>query len=100
MTKQQYITTGVIGLALYLIATGLSFAGFSYFNRAKAAPVSNAATSGTGKQGHFIIDPSIPRTEPCPLNGKLYTKQERDVWVKRRPLAVMVEHHADARPVS
>ena len=29
MNKQQYITTAIIGLALYLISTGLSFAVFT-----------------------------------------------------------------------
>lgn len=46
------------------------------------------------------IDPSIPRTEVCPLNGLKFTKQERDVWEKRRPLAVMIENSLDARPTS
>ncbi len=46
------------------------------------------------------IDPSVPRTEPCPLNGALFTKQERDIWEKRRPLGVMIENSTDARPQS
>ena len=98
MNKQQFITTIVIGLALYLIATGLSFAGFSYLG--KIAPPKTTTTSTTGTQGHLTIDPSIPRTEPCPINGKLYTAQEKGIWEKRRPLAVMIENHQEARPQS
>jgi len=98
MHKQNYILTGLIGLALYLIATGLSFATFSYIGKKSGA--ANSPASVTGSQQHFVIDPSIPRTEPCPLNGMLYTKQERDIWEKRRPLAVMIENHAEARPQS
>ena len=100
MNRQQFIITGIIGVALYLIATGLSFGLFSYIGSKKQ--VSTASTSALVKnaQGHFVINPDIPRTEPCPLNGKLYTKQERDVWDKRRPLAVMIENHQEARPQS
>ncbi len=99
MNKQQFISTLVIGLALYLIATGLSFAGFSYIQKSSAAnKPATRTTSGT--QQHFVIDPSIPRTEPCPLNGVLYTKQEKTTWDARRPLAVMIENHQDARPQS
>jgi len=99
MDKQHYIVTGFIGLALYLIASGLSYAAFTYVGTASTTSVSPTATSG-GNQQHFVIDPSIPRTQPCPLNGKLYTKQEETVWQKRRPLAVMIENHAEARPQS
>lgn len=98
MNKQQYILTALIGLALYLIATGLSFAAFATVAKKGSAAV--PTTTAGGPQQHFVIDPSIPRTEPCPLNGKLYTKQERDIWEKRRPLAVMIENHQEARPQS
>lgn len=98
MNKQKFITTSIIGLALYLIATGLSFAAFSYLG--KGTPSSQPSTTTSGDQDHFAIDPSIPRTESCPINGKMYTKQEKDTWVTRRPLAVMIENHADSRPQS
>lgn len=99
MDKQRFIVTGLIGLALYLIASGLSYATFTYVGNKSGAAVSPANSAG-GKQQHFVIDPSIPRTQPCPLNGKLYTKQEETVWQKRRPLAVMIENHAESRPQS
>jgi len=89
----------MVGLALYLIATGLSFGIFTYvFKR----PVQSSPASPlvTGQQAHFLIDPSIPRTEECPVNGAYFTKQERESWEKRRPLAVMIENHAESRPQS
>ncbi len=98
MDKQHFIVTGFIGLAVYLIASGLSYATFTYIGNKSITAVSPAVT--TGSQQHFVIDPSIPRTEPCPLNGKLYTKQEEAIWQKRRPLAVMIENSVDARPQS
>lgn len=101
MNKQQFITTAVIGLALYLISTGLSFGAFTLFSPKKqqVTQVSTTASSGA-LQTHFNIDPSIPRTQPCPINGELYTKQEETTWLTRRPLAVMIENHVDARPQS
>lgn len=100
MNKQQFITTLVIGLALYLIATGLSFAGFTYLAKRQASNTPAVTTTTVNGQQHLVIDPSVPRTEPCPLNGKLYTKQEQAIWAGRRPLAVMIENHSDARPQS
>lgn len=101
MNKQQYIVTGIIGLALYLIATGLSFAAFTFIGTKSSKNPGVASTKpGAVNQEHFNIDPSIPRTEPCPINGQLFTKQEREVWEKRRPLAVMIENHQEARPQS
>jgi len=41
-----------------------------------------------------------PKTEECPINGQLYTKEEKAIWEKRRPLLVMIENHEDARPQS
>lgn len=98
MNKQKFVPTMIIGLALYLIATGLSYAGFSYLGTSTTTGQPSAKTPGD--QEHFVIDPSIPRTEICPLNGKMYTKQEKDTWETRRPLAVMIENHADSRPQS
>lgn len=46
------------------------------------------------------IENEGPKTEPCPLNGQLYTKQQKERWEKRRPLGIMVENHKDARPQS
>jgi hypothetical protein len=101
MKKPNLIISGLIGIAIYLIATGLSFVLFSNSSISLAGkPKPTPTPTGKTTQKHFAIDPSIPRTEPCPLNGQLYTKQELDIWKTRRPLAVMIENHAEARPQS
>ena len=41
-----------------------------------------------------------PKTEACPLNGKLYAKGQKDRWEKRRPLGIAIENHLDSRPQS
>ncbi|MCL4359859.1 DUF3048 domain-containing protein [Patescibacteria group bacterium] len=99
MNKTKFVSSVIIGLALYLVATGLSFAGFSYFVKKPVAEVQTPAGS-SGPQSHFTIDPNAPKTAACPINGAYFTQQEKDIWSKRRPLAVMIENHQDARPQS
>lgn len=100
MNKQDLLYKGIIGLCLYLISTGLAFA---YFTNTKA-PVQKVSlpAPGTASQPskRFDIDPSIPRTESCPINGVSFTKEEKDAWALRRPLAVMIENHEESRPQS
>jgi hypothetical protein len=50
--------------------------------------------------GGLNVDTSAPKTEVCPLNGDKFTASEKAAWDKRRPLAVMIENHPDARPQS
>ena len=97
MNKQKYITIFIIGIVLYLVSTGLSFTGFSYVS--KGTPTGKPGITG-GPSSHFIVDPGAPKSEICPINGKMYTNQEKQVWDGRRPLAVMIENHADSRPQS
>lgn len=90
------------GIGLYLISTGISYAVFTNGDGISvpeevASPLSNS--SPTPKK-QFKVDPSIPRDQVCPLTGAMYTKKEKDVWDTRRPLAVMVENSAEARPHS
>ena len=84
------------GLGLYLLSAGLSWAFFS--RSAKPAEIVSplpALPSGKSK-----IPFDLPRTEICPLNGEKFTTLERQIWEKRRPLTVVIENHADARPQS
>ena len=103
MKRQQYIFFGIVGIALYLFATGISYLVFSYILKRKEAvntkPTTTLTTPSTKPTRHFA-DTTIPRTEVCPLNGEYFTKKEKEIWDKRRPLAVMIENHAEARPQS
>ena len=90
----------LIGLSLYLITAGVSYAAFNLttsFGNQLMSPLTNVSPSTKVK---FKVDPSVPRTEECPLNGVMYTKQEKDIYDTRRPLAVMIENGEDARPQS
>lgn len=42
----------------------------------------------------------LPKTEACPLNGAMYSQPQKELWLKRRPLAVMIENTKAARPQS
>lgn len=83
-------------LGLYFISTGTSWAVFSYL---KEEP-SSVKQSKSEKKSGVAIDPSLPKTEECPINGKMYSKPEREIWEKRRPLTVVIENHVEARPLS
>src|SRR3989344_1501722 len=86
-------------LGLFLISAGLSFWLFTSLPKSTGIPISPlSASPSPGIRSK--LDPSIPRTEICPLNGALFTKQERDVWETRRPLGVMIENSTDSRPQS
>lgn len=99
MKKTQLIS--IIGLViLYLFSTGASYAVFNYLKTpAKIVSVDTSSTQADNGSG-FKVDPSEPKTEACPLNGQLRTKSEKALWIKRRPLGIMVENHEDARPQS
>jgi len=99
--KKPALMYSLAALALYAVTTGISFFMFrgSSTGGSVVSPQPNpAVVDSTGKRP--TIDPSIPRTEVCPLNGAMFTKQEKDVWDTRRPLGVMVENSLDARPQS
>jgi len=96
MTKQKFLLI-LAGISLFVLTVGLSY--FLFSNIQLSRLISPEGTPApTAKKSR--IDPSIPRTEVCPLNGALFTKQEKDIWSTRRPLAVMIENHLDSRPLS
>lgn len=98
--KPNFITTAVY-TGLFFIFTGASYLIFD-----KALPVRprssshapSTATTTPAKTG--VITFAGPKTEACPLNGELYTADEKKIWSSRRPMAVMIENHTDSRPQS
>ncbi len=47
-----------------------------------------------------IPNPSEPKTEESPINGLLFTKTDISKLESRRPVAVMINNHSEARPQS
>lgn len=81
-------------MGLYLLSTGSSLALFSFL---RAEP---SVSPGVTKDSRFKVDPNLPKTEECPINGKMFSKPEKEIWEGRRPATIMIENHADARPQS
>lgn len=92
-SKNFLVAISFIGL--YLLATGVSVVVFSFLF-GKGGQVSPKNIGQTRSR----IDPNLPKTEQCPINGALFTKAEKDIWGSRRPVTAMVENHSDSRPPS
>ncbi|OGM14966.1 hypothetical protein A3A76_05570 [Candidatus Woesebacteria bacterium RIFCSPLOWO2_01_FULL_39_23] len=93
--KSKSLLVLVSFLGLYLLATGVSWALFSYLREEPS--VGNIKTT---QEGRAKIDQGLPKTEECPINGAKYSKPEKAIWETRRPVAAMIENHADSRPPS
>ncbi|MDP3726960.1 MAG: DUF3048 domain-containing protein [bacterium] len=94
---------GIIFLIIvaYAISTGASYALFSRGivpQKKTILQTPPKITKASG--GQVAFDESLPKTEPCPLTGVLYSKEQRQWWEKHRPLGVMIENHQEARPQS
>jgi len=81
-------------LGLFLLSTGTSLVLFSFLVGDSKVQSQNL------EDARLKIGDDTPRTEACPINGKLFTKAERDIWEKRRPITAIIENHAEARPQS
>lgn len=84
---------------LYVLTTGVSYVLFT-----KSPPAQNLISPvpppTLGTNGQLMFDPNLPKTQECPLNGEMYSKQQEAWWQKHRPLGVMIENHEEARPQS
>jgi len=99
--------SGLVGL--FLIISGISYFLFDHFlpatNGGFMGSIANRGSNDTSETPD-VTDNSVtelypgPKTEVCPINGQLYTKEEAAIWSERRPLMVMIENHDDARPQS
>lgn len=95
----------IIAVLVYLISTGISYSIFS--GKATSTTSGTPATtqvdqvkdSGNDYQAQ-VFDQSLPKTEECPMNGAMYSREERQWWEKHRPLGVMIENHQESRPQS
>jgi len=82
-------------LGLYLLSTGVSYAAFNFLRTSPKLEIESPLS-----EGGMEINLNAPKTEICPINGLEYTKQEKEIWEKRRPLSVVIENHMDCRPQS
>jgi hypothetical protein len=93
--KLVIVATAVI---LFLLATAGSYFLFSKISPKLAS--SPVPPPMAGANGQLAFDNTLPKTQSCPINGVLYSKQQEQWWQQHRPLGVMIENHVDARPQS
>lgn len=88
----------LLAIGLYFVSSG---AAYLFFAKTTIGALSSPVpVVTTGKNGTLAFDNALPKTEACPLNGALYSKQQEQWWQKHRPLGVMIENHQEARPQS
>jgi len=89
------VTYGLAALISYFVFTKLLTGGV--ITSQNVTPV---ALPSTGSNEQVAFDSKLPKTQPCPINGVKYSKQQEDWWKQHRPLGVMIENSLDARPQS
>lgn len=78
----------------------LSFLGggvYSFFAERFSLPMLNPLGLLSGEPLIALASPTL-LDQPHPISGVFYTKEQKGIWSKRRPLAVMIDNHVLARP--
>jgi hypothetical protein len=83
---------------VFFVSAGLAYALVPSEGGSLVSPTTNNSDQAITSPGNQFA--GQPVTEPCPLNGKLYTKSEKALWETRRPILAMIENHVDSRPQS
>lgn len=99
MSNKRIISI-VLVIFAYIISTGISYALFSQEGATSKTKPSPTISPNVATEGKVVFNETLPKTEPCPLNGGLYSKDQRQWWEKHRPLGVMIENHKDSHPQS
>lgn len=96
LQKSLFVVIAAVLVYIFSAATA-----YSFFATSTGRSLSNlTGTSLPTPASVAEEDPGAPRTEECPLDGVMHTVAAREAWEKRRPLAVMIENHIEARPQS
>ncbi|RJQ36105.1 DUF3048 domain-containing protein [Candidatus Microgenomates bacterium] len=99
--KKNKIIAVILVIIVYVISTGASYSFFSQAGFSEKKSDSASADLKKSKSSEMMVfDETAPKTEACPLNGALYSKEQKIWWEKHRPLGIMIENHQEARPQS
>lgn len=95
----------LLSLGVYLLSAGLTFAAFTAYSGknplfTSPLPDNPGGAVSDNLNRKVLVDVAGAQSESCPLNGSKHTKIEKTIWETRRPLAVMIENHLEARPQS
>src|SRR5579859_3438444 len=88
----------LVFVGLFLVAVVGSWFLFSYV--IKMTPAVNPVLGNGVGGARSKINQNAPKTESCPLNGQMYTTEEKAIWSGRRPITAMVENNIEARPIN
>lgn len=100
-TTQRYLVIAIMAVVVYLVSATASYSVFSQSNpKDIISGTQQADSTKPGEQGEEQEDPNAPKSAACPLNGSMHVEAAKARWEKRRPLAVMIENHQEARPQS
>lgn len=90
----------ILLIVIYLLSGSATYTSIAYFSKDSTliSPADNSMQPITATA--LQIDPSEPKDQICPINGKLFTKTEMESWSTKRPALVMIENHPEARPQS
>jgi len=82
------------GLVLLVLLATIGYGIYSYlqWNRGSVSPNRYRSTK------EIKVDVGEPKDFESPINGILYTGSQGEIFDRRRPLAIMVNNHVDARP--
>ena len=97
MIKEKRNILIIVAVVAYLLSTGVSYAVCNFWGQGGTQVISPLPQDDGDRS---VLDTSGPRDQECLLNGAYFTKTEREVWEKRRPLTVMLENHQKSRPQS
>lgn len=92
-TNRLFLVTFV---GIYILASGVSLLAFSMLKSSGTGDIADGGNVPTKSR----INTTLPKTEACPMNGALFTKEEKALWEKRRPITAVIENHLDSRPQS
>ncbi|HCC68090.1 TPA: hypothetical protein DEP90_02715 [Patescibacteria group bacterium] len=106
--KKGMLILSIIGLTVILgIATFYYFGIYKYNPNPPEDNVANVTTNYIRSKilsnifsNILANEPQEPRTEVSPINGLLFTQSEMNELMERRPIAVMINNHSQARPQS
>jgi hypothetical protein len=97
MKRKKLVFSFIGGIILYLVSTGVSYAAFRFLI---GPSISGLISPIPIEEVRSRVNLDAPKTEECPLNGQLFTKDEEKIWEEWRPLTVMIENHEESRPQS
>jgi len=89
--KTAVVAGGSFALLAILIIFG--YATYSYIKWNK-----DSSSKRYRSTKDLTVEIGEPKDAESPINGILYTKSQAEIFMTRRPLAIMVNNHIDARP--